>query len=533
MQTRREIMNDKLKVRNKRLFTKLNMGVALLGAGAVLAQVNADNPNTIVYAASQRNTPHQFLGLISDSASRIAKDNDLYASVMIAQAALESGWGNSGLAQAPNYNLFGIKGEYNGNSTTVDTLEDDGTGNYYQIQAGFRQYDNYSQSLQDYANVLTGDNDPNNWRYKFYEGARLSSANTYQDATAHLTGRYATDTSYGTKLNNIIQTYNLTQYDSRGSTVSVPNNSNSGSTSGYTVQAGDSLYAIARKHGISINDLLASSGLSLDTVIHPGQVIAVNAASTTPQAGTTPVAPESNTTTSNNGTSQSSSGNASGVYVVKAGDGLYRIATQHGMSVAQLRTLNGISGDLIHPGQQLRVSGSVSQPSTTEQESTPVEVPETPTASTPVSKPVTPTTPSSSSGTYVVKRGDGLYRIATNHGLSLSQLKALNGLTGNLIHPGQVLNVSGTPVAKEVYTSSQSVDVEVVQETSPVVENQSSVAESQTPVVDSQASTASVTHTIQAGDTLYSISRRYGVNVHNLIARYGQIIHPGQVIIIK
>lgn len=527
MQTRREIIIDKQKARNKRLFTKINMGIALLGAGAVLAQINADNPNAVVYAASQRNTPHQFLGLISDSAARIAKDNDLYASVMIAQAALESGWGNSGLAQAPNYNLFGIKGEYNGNSTTVDTLEDDGSGNYYQIQAGFRQYENYAQSLQDYANVLTGDNNPNSWRYEFYEGARLSSAATYQDATAHLTGRYATDTSYGTKLNSIIQTYNLTQYDSGRSTTpapSVPNNSNSDASSAYTVQAGDSLYAIARKHGVSINDLLASSGLSLDTVIHPGQVIAVNAASPTPQEGTTP-APENRPTTPNNDASQSNPGNASGVYTVQAGDGLYRIATKYGMTVAQLRSLNGISGDLIHPGQLLKVAGVVSQPNTPEQPSTPVEEAETPVVSAPETAPTTPSTPSAS-GTYVVKAGEGLYRIATNHGISLSQLKALNGLTSDLIHPGQVLNVSGTPVAAEVYTPSEPVYTEPVQESTPVVENQS-------PAIDNQASTGSVTHTIQAGDTLYSLSRRYGVNVHDLIARYGQTIHPGQVIIIK
>ena len=52
-----------------------------------------------------------------------------------------------------------------------------------------------------------------------YEGARRSVAGSYDVATAHLTGRYATDTNYANKLNNLIVAYNLTRFDS-GSVVS-------------------------------------------------------------------------------------------------------------------------------------------------------------------------------------------------------------------------------------------------------------------------------------------------------------------------
>ncbi|MDK6820721.1 glucosaminidase domain-containing protein, partial [Klebsiella pneumoniae] len=76
-------------------------------------------------------------------AKQIAGRNNLYASVMIAQAGLESGWGNSTLAKAPNYNLFGIKGSFNGQSAEMNTLEDDGTGEYYQIKDKFRRYNSY------------------------------------------------------------------------------------------------------------------------------------------------------------------------------------------------------------------------------------------------------------------------------------------------------------------------------------------------------------------------------------------------------
>lgn len=53
--------------------------------------------------------PQAFIDQIGWSASEVAASNDLYASVMITQALLESAYGTSGLASAPNYNLFGVK----------------------------------------------------------------------------------------------------------------------------------------------------------------------------------------------------------------------------------------------------------------------------------------------------------------------------------------------------------------------------------------------------------------------------------------
>ena len=79
---------------------------------------------------------------------------NLYASVMIAQTILESNSGQSALSQAPNYNFFGIKGDYNGKSVTMQTWEDDGNGNAYTIDAAFRSYDNPMESLEDYAQFL-------------------------------------------------------------------------------------------------------------------------------------------------------------------------------------------------------------------------------------------------------------------------------------------------------------------------------------------------------------------------------------------
>ncbi|EOH92475.1 glucosaminidase domain-containing protein [Enterococcus pallens] len=155
-------------------------------------------------------TTTEFIEEIGEAAREVGQEHDLYASVMIAQAILESGSGGSQLAQAPNYNLFGIKGEHEGKSVSFATQEDTGGGNMTTIQASFRAYDDYEDCFEDYAKLLkegiSGNPD-------FYKGAWKTTTENYEEATAFLTGKYATDTSYNKKLNGLIETYNLTQYD--------------------------------------------------------------------------------------------------------------------------------------------------------------------------------------------------------------------------------------------------------------------------------------------------------------------------------
>jgi flagellum-specific peptidoglycan hydrolase FlgJ len=155
-------------------------------------------------------TVESFIAKLGEPARKIGQEKDLFASVMIAQAVLESGSGSSSLSKAPNYNLFGIKGTHNGKSVSMATQEDLGNGTMYTTQSGFRVYENYEDCFNDYATLLTegisGDSD-------FYSGALKSNAKTYQEATKFLTGRYATDTQYNQKLNGLIETYDLTQYD--------------------------------------------------------------------------------------------------------------------------------------------------------------------------------------------------------------------------------------------------------------------------------------------------------------------------------
>ena len=169
---------------------------------------NQDSEGNIHFEKDE--SVESFIRKIGESARKIGQENDLYASVMIAQAILESASGQSQLAQAPNYNLFGIKGTHNGKGVSFATQEDLGNGTLYTTQATFRQYENYEDSLNDYAQLLKEGLTGNS---HFYEGVWKTNAKTYQEATKFLTGRYATDTSYDKKLNGLIETYDLTKYD--------------------------------------------------------------------------------------------------------------------------------------------------------------------------------------------------------------------------------------------------------------------------------------------------------------------------------
>lgn len=152
-----------------------------------------------------------FVRKIGDSARKIGKDKELYASVMIAQAILKSSCGQSKLAQEPNYNLFGIKGTHNGKTVSMVTQEDLGNGILYATQAGFKIYKNYEDCFNDYATLLKEGNSENN---AFNAGMWKTNAKTYQEATKFLTGGCTTDIlQYNKKLNGLIVTYALTQYD--------------------------------------------------------------------------------------------------------------------------------------------------------------------------------------------------------------------------------------------------------------------------------------------------------------------------------
>ncbi|MDU5334646.1 glucosaminidase domain-containing protein [Enterococcus sp.] len=171
-------------------------------------QVLADYPASMNFTENEG--AKKFIETIAEDAQKLGQEYDVFASVMIAQALIESGSGTSTLSLSPNHNLFGIKGTYQGQSVSMATQEDRGNGELYSISSAFRKYPNYAASLGDYVQLLRGGISGND---KYYKSTWRSEAKNYLRTTNALTGTYATDTMYGQKLNSIIALYHLTDYD--------------------------------------------------------------------------------------------------------------------------------------------------------------------------------------------------------------------------------------------------------------------------------------------------------------------------------
>ncbi|EAH0926710.1 1,4-beta-N-acetylmuramoylhydrolase [Listeria monocytogenes] len=442
-------------------------------------------------------TVQSFIQTIQASSSQIAAENDLYASVMIAQAILESAYGTSELGSAPNYNLFGIKGAYNGQSYTKQTLEDDGKGNYYTITAKFRKYPSYHQSLEDYAQVIR--KGPS-WNPNYYSKVWKSNTTSYKDATKALTGTYATDTAYATKLNDLISRYNLTQYDSGkttgGNSGSTGNSSNTGNTNTsnakiYTVVKGDSLWRIANNHKVTVANLKAWNNLKSD-FIYPGQKLKVSAGSTTSDTNTSK--PSTGTSTSKPSTGTSTNAK---VYTVVKGDSLWKIANNNKVTIANLKAWNNLKSDFIYPGQKLKVSaGSTSNTNTSK-----------PSTNTNTSKPSTNT--NTNAKVYTVAKGDSLWRIANNNKVTIANLKAWNNLKSDFIYPGQKLKVSAGSTTN---------------------------TNTAKPSTNNPSNSTVKTYTVKKGDSLLAISRQYKTTVDNIKSwnkLTSNMIHVGQKLTIK
>jgi len=256
--------------------------VSLMSAGMMLAPTAISFVPQQVQAAENQYATQDISGFIEQigwSAQDVAANNDLYASVMIAQAILESGYGSSALSKAPYYNLFGVKGSYNGQSVYMPTQEYL-NGQWVEMNEPFRQYNSYWESFQDHANVLRSTSFATGTAH--YSGVWKSQTTSFYDATNYLTGRYATDPGYAQKLNWLIETYQLTRFDTGTTQSTAWSNTTStttsetttttysGSTSSaqsYQVASGDTLWDIANRFGTTVDALMASNGLSSEIIV--------------------------------------------------------------------------------------------------------------------------------------------------------------------------------------------------------------------------------------------------------------------------
>jgi flagellum-specific peptidoglycan hydrolase FlgJ len=146
-------------------------------------------------------TPDEYLEMIIPSAKEICGAYELPYQVCVAQGAIESQWGAYGLGNG-NFNIFGRKWNGNGDYVTVDTQEDDGTGNLYIISAKFQSYANAKDAVNDWCQLMI-------WGpYKPYSDAWFQD----HDLTAFVTGIagvYATDILYSEKIMSTIHACDL------------------------------------------------------------------------------------------------------------------------------------------------------------------------------------------------------------------------------------------------------------------------------------------------------------------------------------
>ncbi|CAI0905551.1 flagellar assembly peptidoglycan hydrolase FlgJ [Serratia liquefaciens] len=141
-----------------------------------------------------------FVARLSTPARVVSQQSGIPHQLIVAQAALESGWGQREIPAAdgsPSYNLFGIKagGSWDGPVTEITTTEFE-QGAAKKIKAKFRVYGSYVEAMADYVKLLT-----NNPRYAGVANARSPE----QAAQALQQAGYATDPQYASKLVSVIQ----------------------------------------------------------------------------------------------------------------------------------------------------------------------------------------------------------------------------------------------------------------------------------------------------------------------------------------
>ena len=238
-------------------------------------------------------------------------------------------------------------------------------------------------------------------------------------------------------------------------------------SSAYTVKAGDSLYSIALKYGISVDELKNANNLT-SNIIMVGQVLRI---------------PSAVDETEEN------------IYVVKSGDSLYSIAKKYNTTVDNLKNLNNLTSNVLMIGQQLLV----------------------------------PTVNNNSSSTYVVQNGDSLYKIAQKYNTTVNDIKSLNNLSSDALMIGQTLKIptntsnSTTSGNNTTYTVKSGDSLyKIAQRYNTTVNaikrlnglSSDNLSVGQQLLIPS--STGETTYTVQSGDSLYSIAKKFNTTVDNL-----------------
>ena len=260
-------------------------------------------------------------------------------------------------------------------------------------------------------------------------------------------------------------------------------------TDTYVVQKGDSLYSIANKLGTTVSELKKENNLTSNT-LQIGEVLRVP---------TKEIYEEEEN-----------------IYIVKKGDTLYSIAMANNTTVDELKKANNLTSNILSTGQLLKIPSAL--------------LPES---------------------TYIVKKGDSLYSIANKYNTTIDELKRINNLTSNILSIGQVLKLPSDKVSdieKEENTISYTVQkgdslysiarkydttIDRIKKLNNLTTNLLSIGQVLLIPTDTNLET---TYTVQKGDSLYSIAKKYDTTVDRLKQLNNlssNLLSIGQILIVR
>ena len=274
----------------------------------------------------------------------------------------------------------------------------------------------------------------------------------------------------------------------------------------HKVEAKETYYSLAKKYNVNYKDIMTfneSKFLQIGIIIKVPTEITFAANSTTPS------------TTNTSGLTE---------YTIKAKDNLNMLAQKFGTTVDEIKRVNGLSSINLQIGQVLKIPNGVNT------------IPQETVASTPavIAKPVIPVVNNKPArpvenivtAEHVIKAKENLNLLAEKYGTTVDEIKRLNGLSSNNLRIGQVLKI---PNANNV-----------VVENVPAVAVPPVVKTSTKPVVEQPVPKASTTggleHNVLAGETIYSIAKKYGLTTYQIKTANnltGNEVTVGQKLIIK
>ncbi|HBK5857556.1 TPA: glycoside hydrolase family 73 protein [Enterococcus faecium] len=184
-------------------------GVAVILLAFVFSLKNLSSPFTDNQQENEAQSHQQFIERLVPHAQELQDGYGVLPSIILGQAILESNWGKSTLASKYN-NLFGIKAYGDQKKVSLETKEFVNE-EWITIQGDFKVYDSWEQSMDDHTQLFVQGVD---WNPALYE--KVITATNYQEAAQALQDAgYPTDPGYAQKIIQVIETYQLNQYDRR------------------------------------------------------------------------------------------------------------------------------------------------------------------------------------------------------------------------------------------------------------------------------------------------------------------------------